>query len=283
VRRAGPRAGEGAEPFAERLARVDARADAVLSVLEDAQNRYLVRTADAAGDPLVRARAAVELGLPQTAIEGLSTSHYDLYGPPGLGLLADLLLQTGQVEECRVVLDRAELRRNPNVLGFFELPRRPNPDGSNWPYQLHVYDWLDLCQCAVAGRYVSAQGAIDRLCERAAADGAARSPVLAAAVAEVVVHDVGLGVPPNPVLARMLNLHRRLRAERLLSQARGYAVTRADFLTVGGVLDLERGEVGGAAARFASARPVYAAAPAGLARPGEALAARYHEALRARK
>jgi tetratricopeptide (TPR) repeat protein len=281
VRRNGPAAGEPAAAFAERLAQADARAEAVLGSVQDAQNRFLVRTVGTAGEPLARARAAAALGLGQQALDVLLASHPDLYGPAGLELLIELLLKTGQVEECGTFLDRAELRRNPSALGYHDLPRKPNPDGSRWPYRLQAYDWFDLCRCAAAGRYAGAQAAVGRLCDRLQAEERNTAPQLAASATVLFAGDVALGAPPTPVLARLIRVREENVLNGLLAQTRALSVTRADLWTVAGVLDLERGDAPTAAARFALARGLYAAAPAAaVSRPGEPLAARYEAALR---
>jgi predicted Zn-dependent protease len=281
TRRGGRVAGEGAEAFDDRAGQKAARADALLAAVQDAENLFLVRTAGLSGDPLARARTAADLGLGRAAVDVLLASHPDLYGAAGLGLLADLLLQTGQAAECRTLLDRAELRRNPAALGYYELARKPNPDGSRWPYRLHMYDWLDLCQCAVAGRYSAARDALDRLSERLAAEERATAPRMTRYASALVAGDVGLAVPPAPPLARMLGLRETADACGLLAQTRGLAVTRADLFTVAGVLDLERGAAPAAAARFRAARALYAAPGADVSRPGESLAVRYDDILRA--
>jgi hypothetical protein len=282
VRRSGAMIMESAEDFSERAARADALVDALLGSVQEAQNRFLVRTANLAGDPLARARAAAELGLKQQAIDVLLASHPDLYGASGVGLLAELLLQTGQVEECRALLDRTELRRNPNALGNYTLPRKPNPDGSRWPYQLPAYDWLDLCQCAAAGRYAGAQDAISRLCDRLAVREQSEMLVVTDTAAAVLGIEVGLGVPPAPVLTRLLNARDRVTIGATVAQTRSLAVTRADLLTIAGVLDLERGEPGTATVRFTDALGLYAAAPGfAVSKPGEPLAVRYDKAIRA--
>jgi tetratricopeptide (TPR) repeat protein len=281
VRRNGPPTGESAEAFGERAARAEAMAEAMLRSVQEAQNRFLVRTASLTGDPLARARTAAELGLKQQAIDLLLASHPDLYGAAGVGLLAELLLQTGQVQECRALLDRAELRRNPNALGNFSLARKPNPDGSRPPYQLHAYDWLDLCQCAAAGHYAGAQEAIGRLCERLAARAQTETLAVADAAAAVLAIEVGLGAPPAPILARLPNARERITIRATVTQTRSLAVTRGDLLTVAGVLDIERGDPKAATARFAEALGLYAAASGfAVSKPGEPLAVRYDKAIR---
>ncbi len=281
VRRAGALSGESADAFADRTAQTGALVEALEGALRDAENRFLVRTTGLAGDPLARARVAAELGLTQQAIDVLLASHPDLYGAVGLGLLADLLLQTGQVAECRTLLDREELRRNPSALGYYNMPRMPNPDGTRGTYRLHAYDWLDFCQCASAGRYPGALAALERMSERLEAEERQALPPVATGTAVLLASDAGLGVPPTPVVARLLGAAERVALTGLLTQIYALSVARADLATVAGVLDLERGDPRAAAVRFEDALKGYAAAPAAaLSRPGRPLAARYSEALR---
>ncbi|HEY2911625.1 MAG TPA: hypothetical protein VGI99_15340 [Gemmataceae bacterium] len=265
----------------ESAARADALSEALLESVQEAQNRFLVRTEALAGDPLARARAAAELGLKQQAIDVLLASHPDLYGASGIGLLAELLLQTGQVQECRALLDRAELRRNPNALGNYALARKPNPDGSRPPYQLPAYDWLDLCQCAAAGRYAGAQEAIGRLCERLAAREQTEMAVVADAAGALLAMEVGLAAPPATVFGRLLNARERITIGATVAQTQTLAIARADLLTIAGVLDLERGDPRAATAQFGDALKLYSAPGFAVSKPGEALAARYDKAIRA--
>lgn len=281
TRRAGPLAGEPPEAFASRVGRLAGLADPLDAAVLDAENRFLVRTAGLTGDPLARARVAVELGLTQKAVDTLLAAHPDLYGAAGLGLLAELLLRSGQAAECRVLLDRAELRRNPDVLGVTALPRPPGPDGHRWVYTLPMYDWLDLCQNAAAGRYEAAAAAIDRVCARLDAEERAQSPGVTASAAAVFALEVGLGAPPLPFAARAGRARDRLRLTELLAQTKALTATRADLQTLAGVLDLERGATPASAARFEAALALGAQVKAlGLAVPGEPLAARYHALFR---
>ena len=280
VRRGGALAGESVEAFAERAAPTFALAELLEGALRDAENRYLVRTTGPAGDPLARARVAADLGLTQKAIDTLLASHPDLYGSGGLGLLANLLLQSGQVAECRTLLDRDEMRRNPDALGYYPLARKPDPDGNRGMYQLYAYDWLDLCQCAVAGNYPNAIAASDRIGARLAAEEQALGAPFVAGGAVSIVSDLGVAVPPTRFPARLVGVSQRVELERIMTRVASLPVTRADLATLAGVLELERGDPRAATARFEGARRLYAAAPAfALALPGAPLAARYDEAL----
>ncbi|AMV25654.1 hypothetical protein VT84_14750 [Gemmata sp. SH-PL17] len=280
VRRAGPGPGEASEAFTERVGRLNALVDQLEAGIQDGENRYLIRTMGLAGDPLARARIALELGLSQKAIDVLRTSHPDLYGGAGLGLLADLLLQSGQAAECRVLLDRAELRRNPDVLGIATLPRAADPNGYNWAYQLPTYDWLDLCQCAAVGRYPGATEAVDRICARLDAEEQSQAQSVATSGAALFVLEIGMGAPPIPVHARLSRARDRARFTEVLVQVKSLSTARADLTTLAGVLELERGATSAALSRFKSAQTLYTPTKSmGLAAPGAPLASRYYEVL----
>jgi hypothetical protein len=284
ARRAGPLSGESSETFDERAAKSGAFAEALETAVQDNENRFLVRTAGRSDDPLGRARVAVELGLTQRAIDVLRASHPDLYGASGLGLLIDLLIQTGQVADARVLLDREELRRNPRSLGVYSLARTAKPDGTRGTYQFQAYDWLDFCQNAVAGRYLGALAALDRLSERLAEEERRSLPGLETAIAWTLASELGYCAPPVPPTVWLRTTLDRVAAAGLLAQNRALSVAQADLATVAGVLELERGDPRAAAVRFEGAmRRFTAPAVARLSRPGEPLAARYLKELRDRR
>ncbi|HYH65156.1 MAG TPA: hypothetical protein VD866_10720 [Urbifossiella sp.] len=253
-------------------------------MLQDAENRFLVRTVGMTGDPLGRARTAAELGLPQRAIDALLASHPDLYGVDGLSLLADLLIQTGQLPEARVLLGRAELRGS-DALGLFTLPGRPAAGAAPWVYRFPARDWYDLCASAAAGRYPEAAAAAERIGAWLEFEERQLTPVVMRLLSAQGARFTTLGAawagPAGvgwlPTVGAAARDGQRVAA--FYAQVRFLSVARADLSVLVGVLELERGNPAGAAARFRAARAVYAAADAAPARPGEALARRYLEAL----
>lgn len=281
MRQSGPLAGESLDSFASRTARLAAVVEPLEAALLDAENRYLIRSESLAGDPLARAQIAVELGLTRKAIDILLNSHPDLYGAPGLGLLADLLLQTGQAAECRVLLDRAELRRNTHILGVYSLPRHSNPDGYQWPYLLPYYEWLDLCQRLASGDYRAATTIIDQLCVRYGEQEQEQSPLVAASCSARLALEAGLAAPPMPLLAQMVSLPDRMRVAGLIARAKSLTIIRADLTALSGILSLECGHAPDAARRFEAALALYGHTKAlGLFAPGAALAERYNDVIR---
>jgi hypothetical protein len=279
ARRAGRLPGEPPEAFEARLAASHARVESLTTAVQDAENWFLIRTTGLAGDPLRRARIAAGLGLAQKAIDLLRTSHPDLYGSEGLNFLADLLLQTGQAAECRVLLDRAELRGNPQALGVHALPGRAG--GLRGLYPLPAYDWFDLCQCAAAGRYDSARAAADRIAGRLEAEERAAVPGWSRLCVRQFATEAALWVPPGPPLFAIPAARVRSELSDRVADAKFLTVIRADLTALAGILELERGDPAAAAARLETARTLYAAArEAAPSQPGESLAARYHEAIR---
>lgn len=263
---------------------IEAGAEQAEKQLQDAENRFLVRTVGLAGDPLARARTAAELGLPQRAIDALLATHPDLYGVEGLSLLADLLIQTGQVPEARVLLDRAELR-GADALGLFTLPGRPAAGAAPWEYHFPARDWYDLCASAAAGRYHEAEVAAERISLRLEAEEKQVLPgvtrVLSAQGARFTALGAAWGGPAGVGWLPAVGAAARdgQRVAGFYGRVRFLSVARADLAVLVGVLELERGNPGGAAGRFRAARALYAAADGAPARPGEALARRYLEAI----
>jgi len=253
-------------------------------LVQDAENRFLVRTVGMTGDPLTRARTAAELGLPQRAVDALLASHPDLYGVDGLSLLADLLIQTGQLPEARVLLDRAELRDS-DALGLFTLPGRPAAGAAPWVYRFPARDWYDLCASAAAGRYPEAAAAAERIGAQLEFEERQLTPLVMRLLSAQGARFTTLGAawagPAGvgwlPAVGAAARDGQRVAA--VYAQVRFRSVARADLSVLVGVLELERGNPTGAAVRFRAARAVYAAADAAPARPGEALARRYLEAL----
>ena len=281
VRRNGPGPGESADAFNERLANLLAQADRVEALVQDAENRYLIRTIALSGEPLARARIAEELGLHQKAIDVLLASHPDLYGIDGLKLLTDLLLRTGRVVEARAFLDRTDVRRNPATLRYYPVAGKPHADGHRWSYQFAAYDWFVLCASAAEGRYDGAQEAIQRMNERFEWEERTLTPPLAAGLAAQLAKEVGLAGPHGSLICRLVAGRDRIVSLEQFAHVRFLTVARGDLLALSAVLELERGHINSALAQGEAALALYDSrrgqAPAF---PGEPLARRTVEAIR---
>lgn len=274
--RQGRAPGETAGDYQSRLGRAKDWADSLDESLFEAENQFLVRTAGQTGDPLARARVAVRLGLVAKAIDILVTTHPDLYGAVGVGLLADLLLQTGQSAECRILLDRPELKQNPDVLGVYNLPRKSTTSGARIPHRIHAYDWLDACASAAAGRYAVALESIDRIIARTRTEEVRMLPGLSRGAAALAASDIALGASPGQPLLRLAGVGEQKSLADYVDVLRHLTGTRADLATLAGILDCERGERVGALDRLSGAMAAEASLPpVGV----ETLAARYHREL----
>lgn len=280
TRRAGPAAGESDDGFTERLNRLTRVLEEAENALQDAENRFLVQSFGLAGDPLRRARIATRLGLPARAIETLTTSHADLYGPEGLRLLLELLVWTGQAADARALLDRDEIRKNPDVLGTHDVPGGLQ-DGRPWGYQLHAHDWFECCVSAAAGKYPAATGALGRLQARLEGfESGARGPTTRAGIHKLVAQ-VGLAAGPGAGWAMPYTSWDRQGVADFYGQLDMAASQRADLYTLEGLLHLERGATDEADRQFAEAARLYRTQTAtALVRPGQPLTERYRAAVR---
>ncbi|MDB5309319.1 MAG: hypothetical protein JWO38_3521 [Gemmataceae bacterium] len=280
ARRAGPYPGESPEAHAERLNRLAELTGQVEYAVQDAENRFVVRTQALAGDPLARARIALGLGLAGKALDTLLQSHPDLYGTDGLRLLLDLLLQTGQVAEARVLLDRDELRSHPDAIGVYEIPGGTK-DGRGWGYRFPAYTWFDFAQCAAAGRYDRAAESLDRMRDGLLREETVLGRGLPIALTRQLTFESGLGAPPGSLLSRLHVGREKGQLADRVAQTQFLAAVRADLHTLGGILHLERGDTAEAAAEFARALSLYDRARDGApALPGGPLAGRYFSAVR---
>ena len=280
VRRTGPSPDESREAFAGRLDHLTAGLEELENAVQDAENRFLVRTHTLAGDPLARARAAADLGLAGRALVILTTSHADLYGAEGLRLLLELLVWTGQAADARALLDRPELRRNPDVLGNYVIPGGVQ-DGRPWSYALHAYDWFDLLQAAAAGRYATAAALAERLRDRLRAQEGGSRRGLTGEAAYQLASQAGSAAGPAGAWGLPFAARNRTGLLEAFSIVNLVAAARADLHALEGLLDLERGATAAAGEQFVAALRVYATDAAGArVRPGRPLAERYLAALR---
>lgn len=280
TRGGGPLPGEAPDAFAARVASLTATIEQLEAAAQDSENRFLVRTHAAAGDPLARAKVALQLGLVARAQDVLLHAHPDLYGPEGVALLLRVLVQTGQVEQARVLLDREELVHNPASLGFYDLAGGQR-NGHPWGYRFSAYSWYDLCQAAGSGRYERAFAALGRLRDQLEQDRQRVGPQVVKAFARQVVSEIGLAAPPAPPCSR---LHVERECNRLagyLSVTAFLPVQQADFDTIGGLLLAEQGRPVEAGQQFQRALDRYARAePTAPVLPGRGVALRYQNAIR---
>jgi hypothetical protein len=92
--------------------------------------------------------------------------------------------------------------------------------------------------------------------------------------------EVGLAASTHPTLARLAGIPSLLAINEFLARVMELSATRADLITLAGVLELERGNPNSARERFRTALGIYSIARSHeLPRPGEPLAARYDKTL----
>jgi hypothetical protein len=147
------------------------------------------------------------------------------------------------------------------------------------------YDWLDLRQCAAAGNYNGAARAIDRLDERLRRQQLSPRAGITREMAQregaiLFAAEVLAAVPHGSLAIRISAGSRTLAPNRVLLEGRFQGLARADLMSLAGVLELERGDIAAAAARFAAARNLYAEQKeVADSPPGAAVASRYHGAI----
>ena len=277
LRAAGPAPGEDAHLFADRVDRIQQDVDSMRTVVQENENRFVVQTQAMAGDPLGRARRALDLALAGKALEEvLLRSHPDLYGTEGLNLLARLLLLTGRAWQAKDLLQNPDLRSRPEAMGDIMLP-----GGANWAYRFPAYDWYDLGMSAATGDYDRAAAALARLREQMKQAGETIERQVAPELARRVTAEVGLGAAPSMLPPRLFARMRRDESAGLLVSTQFLVVERADLHVLDGMLRLERGQPGAAREQFQSAIELYdRAADTAPARPGLPLARRYLERMR---
>jgi hypothetical protein len=278
TRDAGRLPGEDSADFKERLAQLERSVEQMQATVDTSENRFTVHGQALAADPLARARLAVELGLAGKALDDvLLKSDPDLYGKPGLRLLLELLLGTGRAQEARILLDREELRRNPEGLGDHML-MASRLDGQRWGYLFSdsAYDWFDLCQAAAAGHYGHATRTLERLRRPLEEKGDQARAYLEDQLKWRVPAEMGLVVTPPPIGLRLwATLQRELTAAQLV-QSHFVPVERADLHALEAMLLLEWGRSGEAAEQFRHALALYDQADDTVpARPGVDLVRRY--------
>ena len=183
-----------------------------------------------------------------------------------------------------MLLDRTELR-GADTLGLFTLPGRPVAGAAPWVYRFPARDWYDLCASAAAGRYHEAAVAAERISIRLELEEKQVLPAVTRALSAQGGRFTALGAawggPAGVGWLPAVGAAARdgQRVAGFYARVRFLSVARADLAVLVGVLELERGHPAGATGRFRAALALYAAADGVPARPGEALARRYLEAI----
>ncbi len=283
-RRTGPLPGEDAAAFQQRCTQWQELAAQIEQQLRDNENRFILRSSGLAGQPLLRARLAAQLGLYETALEVLQSSSAELYGKEGVVLLLELLVQTGRIAEARILLDREQWRRQPLSLGLYAVPLPDDSGPRSRPrtYHLPAYLWFELLTAAAAGQYHLAQEAAEAIRSFLHEERERLLPAsLPVALAQAVGSEVGLSAPGSGLLAfRWLGHWKTARLTQTWDQAQTLRLAAADFTLLSGLLALESGD-------FTLARRVLSAADRGYHEeeapganyPGRYLLERYRKLL----
>jgi hypothetical protein len=275
--RGGRLSGETRDTFDRRIERLEGVVEELRREVEDNENRFAVATASLAGEPLKRARIALQLGLAGKAIDDvLLRSHADLYGVEGIQLLLDLLLRTGRARDARELLDRRELQANPAGLGAYTLAA-----SHDWVYRFGAFDWFDLCQNAAAGSTDRAAAALERIRQPMRRTFEQDLPRLRRRFLLLCAGEMGLGANPTALFPRLFaDALRRAVGMHLCHNVLLLLVEQADLDVVEGMLLLEAGELGPAGERFRRAVPLYRRAKeTAVSLPGQTIAGRYLQRL----
>jgi hypothetical protein len=279
VRQTGRLPSEDSDAYQTRRKNLQDQVEQMQTTVDTNENRYTVRTQTLAGDPLARARLALDLGLAGKALDDvLLRSHADLYGVEGLRLLLELLLRTGRAQDARDLLDRDGMRREPPAgLGFYDLPAS-RQDGRRWGYRFFAYDWFDLCQAAAAGHYNRASSAVQRLGLRLERDGHQARTRLTSDLLSRLTSEVGLAAEPSAVFLEVIKSAEREQVLGWVNLSQFVLVEQGDLEALEGMLLLERGLPGEAGTHFRQAVMLYGQADdTAPALPGLPLSRRYLE------
>jgi tetratricopeptide (TPR) repeat protein len=228
-----------------RLAQEEERVGALEERVANNTNDYTLQSRPLAGDPLLRARLALRLGLARLAVDDvLLRSPGQLLRGEGTQLLLQLLLMLGRPEEARVALEDESMQENKPVLGETDIPF----------YRLPAYEWLRLCQCAAEGDYAGAAeaaGLMRRAVHSADQQGPAR---LRKELPVVLATEAGLGaLPPSPLPWRVVRLVREDMRRSAAAAGVFLHQEQADLRTLEGLLALEQGDAAAAVDSFLQA------------------------------
>jgi hypothetical protein len=288
ARRAGPRPGEKAEEWADRMELLEKDTAKLEELVRSRRKAYAAAAGALQGERLAQAGLALKLGLARQALEEiLLPAPADLLGTPGIKLELELLLALGRVEEVRAILGDEGLRSHKQGLGYYDVAPPRRPDGSllyPLPYHWPAYDWLVVLQAAAVGDYAQAQEALHvlraglhtghTLLRQQVQDLERRAAPLAV--------ELLAGPPPFLVAFRAYTLGQLL--DRTGNLRVGEPILRAqeaDLWVLDGLLALEQGSPATARSAFDEAHPL-SAQSAGSVVPfaGQPIAGRYLALLR---
>jgi tetratricopeptide (TPR) repeat protein len=263
-RRIGPRPGEEAASFADRLERTEKAVAALEDDVLDRKADFVIRSRSLHGDTVRQARLALEMGLARQAADLLLPVRDELLGSEGVKLELHLLLLLGQAEEIRNSLYSGGLRAAKNKLGVHDVPS-PQPDAAIPLYRMPAYEWLLGLQAAASGDYAVAAEMLREIRARLQAASQQlestrrRVELVRADVRQFLIGELGLTQPHLRLILPPL-LERRMEAMALLANDLSVLerepllhAQQADSLVVEGMLALEQGSPAAARRAFQDA------------------------------
>jgi hypothetical protein len=260
-RRAGPRPGESAEEFGDRIDLLDKDTAKLVQMVEQSRKVFAAQSRRLEGNRLAQADLALRLGLVRHAVEEiLMKSPPDVLGSDGIRLELDLLLCLGRADQVRDTLSDPVMRENRQNLRYQDLFPPRGADGEPLyaiPYHLPAYAWLRTLQTAAVGDYAEARDEI-------AAIRAEWNSGLEAVrqqrpfIEDRVLRLVGVMLSgPQPFLpqaaARSLGPYVAHR-DALRAGEPALRAQQADLFVLEGLLALEQGDTAAARSAFAEAQ-----------------------------
>jgi tetratricopeptide (TPR) repeat protein len=158
--RAGQRVGESAEEHALRLELLTRDIARREKLVHERRDKYATGTRALVGEPVQKARLALNLGLAREAMDEILSTPGERLGVIGIKVELELLLELGRTEEARARLNEKQLIAFKHNLGFEDISSPVNAAGTALypvPYRLPLYDWLRVLQTASVGDYARAQ------------------------------------------------------------------------------------------------------------------------------
>jgi tetratricopeptide (TPR) repeat protein len=253
VLRAGQRARETADEFAQRTNLLDQRVRELEEAVHNRQNEMAIRAASVTTDPLGRAQLALSFGLTRQALDDvLLKSDVLMFGGTGAQLEITLLLMLGRLREARAKLDDPDLQENKAQLGYFDLPL-VNSAGESKTYRFPAYEWLVTCYAAAVGDYDRALAALDAIQEQIRTEGHRTLPFIRRELTRAIALEIALRPEPQTFVLQFLVRDKREQLARAMVQSFFVAEEQADLYVLSGMLALEQGSVDAAARHFEKA------------------------------
>ncbi len=274
ARRAGPLPEEPADAFDKRMERRERQVLELERRVQDLQNQFPVRAREMGDNVLLKARLAVDMGLPRYALdEVLAKSQHLLFGPEAISVQLELLLVLGRAEEARQFLDDEDTKKIRDRLGFVHVPAPPPLTAYRFP----AHPWLAACLAAAVGDYDLAAAQVQEIRTRLDREARGTLKPVQMEMPFAVAREVGLRAQPQPLLLQSEACRARLVLTGLVAGTRLMRLEHADLGVLAALLALERGrpDLAEQLLREADVLSRDLAAETGLAANGRPLALAY--------